>query len=91
MRSRYSAFAVGDDAYLLRTWAAAHRPAAVRVVPDQTWTGLTVLLTEDGGLLDDTGIVEFEARYERGGRPGAMHERSTFAREDGRWVYVEGG
>ena len=88
MRSRYSAFAVGDAAYLARTWAAASRPTEIRIGDDQTWTGLTVLATEAGGLLDQEGIVEFEARYERRGKPGVLHERSAFAREDGRWVYV---
>ena len=88
MRSRYSAFAVGDAGYLARTWSVATRPADIHLVADQRWTGLNVLAVEAGGLLDDTGVVEFEARWERGGRSGALHERSTFVREDGRWVYV---
>ena len=38
MRSRYSAFAVSDEDYLLRTWAAKHRPASAGIdaaIPQQ--------------------------------------------------------
>ncbi len=88
MRSRYSAFAVGDGAYLARSWAAEARPEQIVLAPDQRWVGLEVLATSGGGVLASEGIVEFRAAYERNGRIGALHERSRFAREDGRWVYV---
>ena len=88
MRSRYSAFVVGDVPYLERTWATATRPDVIRLVPDQRWMGLVILDAVAGGMLDADGVVEFAASYERAGRPGVHQERSTFAREDGRWVYV---
>ena len=31
MRSRYSAFAVSDEDYLLRTWAARNRPSSAGI------------------------------------------------------------
>ena len=34
MRSRYSAFAVGDAGYLLRTWHPSRRPADLALDPD---------------------------------------------------------
>jgi SEC-C motif-containing protein len=83
MRSRYSAYAVGDLDHVWRTWHPRTRPESVEVDPAITWTGLTVLdVTEDE--------VEFEASYDRGGSPGRLHERSRFERRRGRWVYVEG-
>lgn len=88
MRSRYSAFAVGDADYLARSWATGTRPRRVRVLPDQRWIGLEVLATEAGGMLDATGIVEFRASFERDGEADSIHERSAFTREGGRWVYV---
>ena len=88
MRSRYSAFAVGDEAYLARTWATATRPERIVLVPGQTWTRLEVLDTVGGGVLAREGVVEFRAHYERDGEPGTLHERSAFAREKGQWVYV---
>ena len=89
MRSRYAAFVVGDAGYLLRTWAPETRPSRVRIDPALRWRSLEVLDT-DGGLLDPTGTVEFVARFERDGERGALHERSRFRRDGGRWRYVDG-
>ncbi|MGQ4511349.1 YchJ family metal-binding protein [Streptomyces sp. DW26H14] len=93
MRSRYSAFAVGDEAYLLRTWAAAQRPARLGLDPATRWTGLTILDTSGGSAFHTTGTVTFLAHYTDGSRPpapGVLRERSRFARERGDWVYVDG-
>ena len=87
MRSRYTAYAVGDTAYLLATWHPSTRPRRLDLDPALRWTGLTVLSAR-GGLLDAEGVVAFEARYDDGGRPGTMRETSRFVREDGRWLYV---
>jgi hypothetical protein len=38
MRSRYSAFAVGDAGYLLRTWHPAGRPQNLSLDPALRWT-----------------------------------------------------
>ena len=89
MRSRFSAFAVGDAAYLLATWAPETRPSRVRIDPDMRWTSLDVLAST-GGVLTSDGTVEFVARFTRNGEAGARHERSRFRRHDGRWVYVDG-
>jgi SEC-C motif-containing protein len=90
MRSRYSAFALGEAAYLLDTWHASTRPATLDLDPAVRWTGLDVLATSGGSLLEATGMVEFRASYVDGGVPGAQHERSRFVREGGRWFYVDG-
>ncbi|GAA3821966.1 YchJ family protein [Nocardioides panacisoli] len=90
MRSRYSAFVVGDVPYLLRTWHPAMRPGSIELDPDQRWTGLAVLATDAGGPGDSKGVVEFRASYAVRGQPGALHEVSRFFRVDGAWVYVRG-
>lgn len=87
MRSRYTAFAVGDVEHLLASWHPASRPRSLSLDPEVRWTGLTVLATS-GGFGGTTATVEFEARYDDGGQPGALHENSRFVREDGRWLYV---
>lgn len=89
MRSRYSAFAVGDAGYLLATWHPSTRPPAVDLDPGVRWTGLDVLATEGGGLLAGEGTVEFRAHWAAGGQRGEQHERSRFIREDGAWRYVD--
>jgi SEC-C motif domain protein len=88
MRSRYSAFAVGDAAYLLRTWHRSTRPAHLALDPGQQWTRLEIVNTDRGGLFDAAGSVEFRAHYRLSGRPGMLRERSRFAREDGLWTYL---
>ena len=89
MRSRFSAFSVGDAAYLLRTWHPTTRPARLTLDPRQRWTRLDLLSTEQGGLFDTVGTVEFRAHYRESGRPGALHEHSRFVRDDGNWVYLD--
>ena len=88
MRSRYSAFACGDADYLFRTWHPRTRPAEVAIDPSITWTDLKVSDIVGGGPDDDSGEVEFTARYESAGRAGGLHERSHFERRAGRWFYL---
>jgi SEC-C motif-containing protein len=88
MRSRYSAFAVGDTRYLLRSWHSSTRPLSITLDPDQVWSRLVVLESTGGGLFDQEGTVEFRALYTHRGRSEALHESSRFLREDGAWVYV---
>ncbi|HTJ68680.1 MAG TPA: YchJ family metal-binding protein [Actinospica sp.] len=89
MRSRFSAFAKGDAAYLLKSWHSSTRPARLDLDRRTQWTRLEILNTSDGGPFHTSGTVEFRAYHrERGGAEESMRENSTFAREDGAWVYV---
>jgi SEC-C motif-containing protein len=94
MRSRFSAFAVGDPAYLLRSWHPDTRPAALEIDADTRWLWLEIVRAERGSERDTDGIVEFRAKYRvdapEGRSSGVQHEVSTFTRVDGRWVYVDG-
>jgi SEC-C motif-containing protein len=89
MRSRFSAFAVGDEGYLLRTWHPSTRPRQVGFDPAQRWTGLRIVGTTGGSLLHAEGTVDFLASYVVDGRSGSMAENSRFVREDGAWLYLE--
>jgi len=88
MRSRYSAFAVGDAGYLLRTWHPSGRPPTLTLDPALRWTRLAVLDTHDGGLFDTTGTVQFRAIYVQQGKRGVLAETSKFVRHDGHWSYL---
>ncbi|MEU4722861.1 YchJ family metal-binding protein [Nonomuraea dietziae] len=90
MRSRFSAFAVGDADYLLRSWHPSTRPAELAFEPRLRWKRLSIVATGAGGPADDEGTVEFRARFSRRGRAGEMREVSRFARHEGAWVYVNG-
>lgn len=90
MRSRYTAFAVGDLEHLRRTWHPSTRPADLELEPGLEWTGLTILDRAGGGPFHTDGTVEFEARWRTDRERGRLHERSAFVREGGRWLYVDG-
>jgi SEC-C motif domain protein len=88
MRSRYAAFAVGDEAYLLQTWHPRTRPRRLRLDAQDQWTRLEIVGGSGGGLLEQTGTVEFRAHRSTCGRADVVQENSEFVREDGRWSYV---
>jgi SEC-C motif-containing protein len=90
MRSRFSAFAVGDPAYLLATWHPSTRPATLELPPGLAWRSLDVLGVTAGGAADGRGTVEFVAHYwdAAARRRGEQREDSAFVREAGEWFYV---
>ena len=90
MRSRYSAFALLDAGYLLRTWHPRTAPAELPLDRAMEWRRLDILSTSLGGPFDTEGTVEFKAHYRHGSERGILHEVSRFVRENGRWFYVDG-
>ena len=87
MRSRYSAYALGNADYLLASWHPSERPPRLEIDPRIHWLGLDILAEDRRG---DFATVEFEARYLQAGRVEAMHELSRFQRHQGRWFYTDG-
>lgn len=89
MRSRYAAFVLDLRPYLLASWHASTRPAALEPPePGLKWLGLEV---KRAALQDaEHGSVEFVARSRLGGRAHRLHEVSRFVREQGEWFYVDG-
>ncbi|MFE9423282.1 YchJ family protein [Kitasatospora sp. NPDC006697] len=90
MRSRYSAFAVRDTAYLLRSWHPDTRPAELDLAPALSWERLEIIGSTEGGPFHTAGTVEFRAHYREHGVPGSLHENSRFLRHEGAWVYLDG-
>ena len=88
MRSRYSAYVYGEEAYLRQTWDERTCPAD-RIAHDEPtrWLGLEVRRHQRDG---EHATVEFVARYKIGGRAHRLHEISRFVLYDGRWLYVDG-
>ncbi len=89
MRSRFSAFAVGDSDYLLRSWHPRTRPSTLTLDPALRWYRLDILSTVAGGMLDVEGTVEFQAFYRSDDERGSQHEVSRFIRADRVWLYVD--
>ena len=88
MRSRYSAYVLGLEEYLLNTWHPNTRPQYLNLGQDRTqWLGLEVKRFEPD---DDSAIVEFVAKYKLNGKAEKLHETSRFKRIATRWFYVDG-
>lgn len=90
MRSRFTAFAVGDREYILDSWHPRTRPRRLAVDDAAQWYRLDVESSTGGTPFDTTGEVTFTARYRENGERKALRQRSRFERRDGRWVYVDG-
>lgn len=88
MRSRYSAFALGNVEYLKRSWSASTRPNNLELDPTQVWTRLRILEAPDAS--EDRGVVHFRAHYRYGTERDFLEERSRFERVGGAWLYVDG-
>jgi SEC-C motif-containing protein len=94
MRSRYSAFAKSEIAYLKQTtWPPyqKHFDEAGYLTRAQTsiWLGLEILDTEDGTESDAKGTVTFTAKSMLNGELNEQHEKSLFKKKSGRWYYVK--
>lgn len=95
MRSRYSAFVVQEPEYIFET----HNPKTRDEVnleeitawsAQSIWEGLSIISSENGEEGDDTGMVEFVARYTVGNKSNSHHEKSTFNKVDGKWFFTDG-
>ncbi len=95
MRCRFTAYAIGDLDYIENTHAKEVRDGFNRSVAESTaasmeWVSLEIRETSGGLEDDDTGMVEFAARFKQDGTLQVHHEQSSFRREEGRWMYVDG-
>lgn len=92
MRSRYSAYVLKREDYLLSSWHPDTRPATLQLAAQQplpTWLGLEI--RREQRIDDNHALVEFVARYRLGGgRAQRQHETSRFTRADERWYYFDG-
>lgn len=92
MRSRFTAFALGDADYLLRTWHPSTRPASLDLDPEQQWYRLDILGTHDGGAFATTGTVTFRAHFRSATNRrerDSFTETSSFVRKGRTWFYCE--
>jgi len=90
MRARYTAYVMSLNDFLLTSWHPDTAPSSMGADPGNHWLGLEVVSTEQGGAMDNHGVVEFRARFARGDEHFELHEVSRFTRMNGRWVYVDG-
>jgi SEC-C motif domain protein len=94
MRSRYSAYAVGEIEYLLKTIPLLERKhfdlkAAKQWSSESEWTGLEILSTKESS--DGTkATIEFKARFKVQEEEHEHAERAYFQKTQGRWFFLDG-
>ena len=84
MRSRFTAFALGDRNHLLVSWHPDTRPDDLELDDAMRWYRLDIESTSGGSPFDTEGEVTFTAFYKTGSERGSLHERSRFGRDGGR-------
>ncbi|MEM7067555.1 MAG: YchJ family metal-binding protein [Pseudomonadota bacterium] len=94
MRSRYSAFAKQEIAYLKETtWPARRKHFDEAGYRDRAknsiWLGLAILETSAGQETDSQGTVTFSAKSMMGGEVLDQTEKSLFKKKAGHWYYVK--
>lgn len=91
MRSRYTAYVLGEKAYLLATWYPGSCPDDLEFGdPAPQWLGLRIHSSRDGNAGDEEGYVDFSATYLLDGSCWTLRENSRFLRQAGRWYYRNG-
>jgi SEC-C motif-containing protein len=91
MRSRYSAYALRNAAYLQATWESNKRPETIDFSREKIdWLRLEITDTKKGGIRDNKGVVAFKAFFRQDGDEHVMNEISRFTKIDGRWFYLDG-
>ena len=89
MRSRYTAYVLGRNEYLRRSWHPATRPSRVRI-DDTRWLSLSIESIEKGGADDANGKVSFTAAFMDKDGCNLLHETSRFEKISGHWYYLDG-
>ncbi len=90
MRSRYSAYVLGLEDYLLSSWHPSTRPQPPLLDAGASLKWLRLKVIEHRAIDADHAEVKFEARCLENGARRDLHERSGFVREGGHWFYVDG-
>lgn len=91
MRSRYSAYALHNAEYLIKTWHPETLPDQLsEEISNAKWIDLYIHRSWQEENPDEAFVL-FTARYrDRGGKAKRMNEISRFIRQDQHWFYIDG-
>ena len=95
MRSRYTAHVKTQIDYIYQTTHPSKRHTVDRDKvkawsKKSQWQGLEILKTTAGGSEDQSGTVEFVARYREKDRPVRHHEIAQFVKNQDCWYFMDG-
>jgi len=95
MRSRYTAFALQEVAYLEQSLHPGQRGdydanGTAKWAGESNWEGLEILDVSGDSDTDTSGKVEFRAQYRRKGERIEHHEVAEFRKEKDIWYFYDG-
>ncbi len=95
MRARYTAYAKHEIDFIMTSLSPARLKDTDRKATEEwshqtDWRGLEIKSTELGGPTDETGKVEFIAKFREKDEDKIHHELSTFIKVNGAWVFEDG-
>lgn len=95
IRSRYTAHTFANIDYIQSTHHPSHRheidvKSTREWAENSEWLSLDILNSTDGGEEDESGTVEFIAKFnDAKGNLINHHEVSLFAKSEGEWFFVD--
>ena len=95
MRSRYCAYVQVEIDYIYNTTHKDQRGQFNRKESEAwarktEWHSLEICRTEAGRAEDQTGLVEFIARFRNKGKLAQHPEVAKFKKEEGKWYFYDG-
>ncbi len=97
MRARYTAYTKHnidfiDASQILIEGETFDKNEALKWAQSSDWKGLEIRKTQKGQESDNSGVVEFVARYKdiESDQEFHHHETAYFVRKDGQWRFKEG-
>ncbi len=87
MRSRYSAFALQLNDYLISSWHPETRPQQLELEATTVWQRLEIVAAHND---QHSGEVHFKATYCENGQWWVLQEKSQFRYQDNHWFYHSG-
>jgi SEC-C motif-containing protein len=95
MRSRYTAYVKTEIDYIYETTHRSQRDKFNRKESEEwsrktDWHSLEIRRTDGGGQEDQSGVVEFIARYRKKAKMAVHHEVAEFKKEEGIWYFFDG-
>lgn len=87
MRSRYCAYQLKNENYLLQSWHPSTRPESLDLTEDTTqWMGLKIISSSDNTVNFVAYFTQDTLNIEK---VYALTEQSNFTKED-KWYYLDG-
>ena len=90
LRARYTAYVLGKDDFLLRSWDYATRPAAIDLSAPIRWLQLLIAEAQPVNGQSRSAEIRYTALFIEQKRLVELTERATFVRRAGLWYYADG-